>query len=218
MNSEVIVAHNSLPPYVYMNEDMEVQGLWVDYFDRISAKADIKPKYVFLPVGRMYKAEEIFNQPIILMSILRTPESESKFTWLAPTYKFIPRLYALKKNRLGKPNLASMLDYSIGVMRGSSNATIAKKLGFTNLEPSNTWPDVLRKLFDNRIQVVASDRQSLMYYIKNHGYDESEIEPVWEFSELEFQFYFAASKSLAPEVVEQIREATQSVRIPVLPH
>lgn len=161
---ELKVVTEDWPPFILKGQ--EVSGIVTSNIREILAYTDIKYSIDVYPWARSFHLATT-NPNILIYSIYRTKQRESKFHWFCPLYKSTPiHVYKLASNEINIDSLEALKTSVVGIMRGDNSHSYFLQQGFqegVNLDISSNEETNLKKLIKGRIDVVIQSKESLNY-------------------------------------------------------
>lgn len=168
----------------------------------LAQAAGIDPVIVFMPLARALRRLETGGSVLALVS--RTPERESKFTWVAPIYEDGQAFATLRPG----PRIDSLDDAralrSIGVRNESVSDRFLQDHGFGEaIERSPEAAASARKLATGRIDAWFVASSMIRDVWTKAGLDPSKLQIGKPLAPS--HYWLAASKDVAPDIVERMR-------------
>ncbi|WP_419786834.1 substrate-binding periplasmic protein [Pseudodesulfovibrio sp.] len=197
-------------PFTY-REGSRAKGFSVDLLRRIWDELGVPQQPVeVLPWARAFERACICPKTV-LFAVTRTPEREPLFRWAGPIHKVRFELFAKKSSRLYAQNFGSLAGYSIGTVRGDVANTILKQnCPKCFLDAVADMRQNVRKLMQDRLNMVAYEGYSWPGLIRRLGFDPDQFEPVFLIQEA--PIYFAFNIQTDPELVERFQRALDKVK------
>ena len=128
------------------------------------------------------------------------------------TYLFYEILFLCEKR--SKIIISSLEDAKklkkIGTYRDSFNEQYLKNMGFHNLEAVTNNVLNIKKLMSGRIDAIVATNVTIKELLHKAGYSMNDVEKVYTF--LNVGVYYAFSKDVPFEVVEEWRKAFEQLR------
>jgi len=199
-------------PYSYILPDGSVGGTSTDKVRRILDKTGFDYSISLYHWARAYRTA-LSKRNVLIYSIYRTKERESKFQWLCP---FLPTeklfVYALSDRReISISKLADLKPYLIGVAREEYVHQYLSKHGFEegkHLDISSTNSTGLHKLINHRIDFIIGTRESINTRLRTLGYENTKLTAVYEIDTgMVADNCMAFSLATPAAVVEKVRTA-----------
>ncbi len=214
-------------PYVNPTKPSGAEGVAVDLVGAILDSAGISLEPTIQPWPRTYKMA-LHSKNVLVFSMVKIPERDKLFTWIAPLIVSEPSVLVYAKNeRLPKPqNVEDLKKYKICIMPGTPFYLKLQTLGFEPnknlLEFQPMFPDPLSSQ-DNELKLISHDCQfivtgwvELMAHFRRRGVKDPETQ---------FAFYDApdaifgtnmhawlvASKEFDADALHAIKAGYQSV-------
>ncbi|WDE08918.1 transporter substrate-binding domain-containing protein [Thalassomonas viridans] len=202
------VVTESWEPYSYLLPDGSVGGTSTEKVRRILDKAGLEYDISIYHWARAYRTA-LSKKNVLIYSIYRTKERESKFQWLCP---FLPtrqiHAYALAERgdiNIGK--LADLKQYLIGMARDEYVYQYLIEHGFEehkHTDINTTYNTGLHKLVSKRIDLIIGTREAIHIRLKALGYGNTQLTAVYEIdTAVVTGNCMAFSLTTSPEVVEK---------------
>jgi len=161
---ELKVVTEDWPPFILKGQ--KVSGIVTKNIREILAYTDIKYSIDVYPWARSFHLATT-NPDVLIYSIYRTKQRESKFHWFCPIYKSTPiHAYKLASNEINIDSLETLKTSVVGIMRGDNSHNYLLKNGFeegVNIDLSSNEETNLKKLIKGRVDVVIQSKESLNY-------------------------------------------------------
>lgn len=195
-------------PYYWLDENGEPQGVNFDLAKSLIELTQVNATIEHLPWARAI--HQAANEPnVILISALRTSSREPLFQWLGEVHSVRASLIRLAKNKHIKlTSIEQAKQFLVGSVRGYGAANYLLKRGFIendNLALVSSTEQLWTMLFKGRIDLVIANVQTGKYEIQSVGLDASEIEPIYDVDELNFQLEMATGLNTNAQVVETLQ-------------
>jgi len=199
------------PPYSYILPDGNVGGIATDKVRRLLDKSGLEYRINLYPWIRAYKMA-LTQKNVMIYSIYRTRERESKFQWLCPllpTHSMF--FYALSDRKDFDINtLEDLKQYTIGITKEEYGYQYLLEHGFKEKEQLDITPNYdinLRKLLEKRVDFIIESSHTMKLRLQGIGYDFERVTPVFEVDTAAVaDNCMAFSLRTSPELVEQIRK------------
>ncbi len=172
-------------PFSMRGPDGQPEGFAVDLSRELLARARVEAVYEFDSWPRVLQRAR--EQPNILIpAIVRLPERETQFHWVAQISQRRGTLYRLRSRPDVKVNeVADARRYLTGVIKDDVSERELVTLGLLpgeHLDTSGDYTVLLRKFFAGRIQLVAFNNLLMASILEGYGYSPQDLEPVLTFS------------------------------------
>ena len=204
-----------LPPFNF-EKDGSIQGICADVLIQIMEKAG-KPvnrgDMELVPWARGYRT--VSEEPgTMLFSMARTPERESLFRWVGPVAEFHTVLIAPKNKHIVIKSFDDMKKYRIGVIRDGAPEQMLVKGGIDpeKLDKGARADVNIRKLIEDRIDLMAFNLQTGRYMMKEMGINPNDYEAVYELKKVEL--YFAFHKDTDAKLIADLNQALEELKKP----
>ncbi len=185
-------------------------GTFPEIIEELIKRTETDTEIVEVPWRRGYRLAQT-QADTALAPIPRTLERETFFRWLGPISR-IDWIFFKKKGR--DISLKSLDDAkrvpAIGTHAGGGHELFLRSRGFTNLKSANNQMINVRKLMENRVDLIVSTNLEMASLIGRAGYDTEAIRPVFAFKEV--YLYLGFSPLTAPELFKRWQAAFESMR------
>ncbi|WP_319521945.1 transporter substrate-binding domain-containing protein [uncultured Desulfosarcina sp.] len=209
---ELTVLTTTWAPYSY-EENGNITGLATKIVRAVLKKAEISADINHYPWKRaIITAGDEKN--ILIYPLIRTPERETNFVWVAPVFNAEICLFRLKKRKdIVLTSLGDAKKYTIGVLRGAAMHQHLLSRGFEDgkqLVVLGSNRKIAELLFRERIDLAADNPLVLSYETKQLGYPIHESEKVLQL--FEDEAYMAFGKGSSNDYVNRLKEAFEDLR------
>jgi len=195
-------------------ENGVVRGYTTDIARELLERAHIGYSLASYPWARAYQMAQ--RQPdVLIFSIVRTPEREKLFQWIAPVAK--RRAYIYKLATRGDIELRSpddLFKYVTASDRDDASSSQLEALGLKtgkNIELSNQDFTSLQKLLVGRVDLMVGTESFMRELCANHGIAYSRLTRTIMVPG-GADYYIAASLDTAPQTVDLLREEFTKLR------
>lgn len=195
-------------------ENGVVRGYTADIARELLERAHIGYTLTSYPWARAYQMAQ--RQPdVLIFSIVRTPEREKRFQWIAPVAK--RRAYVYKLAKRGDIELRSpddLFKYVTATDRDDASASQLEALGLKagkNIELSNQDYTSLQKLLVGRVDLMVGTESFMRELCADHGVEYGRLERTIVVPG-GADYYIAASLETAPQTVDLLREEFRKLR------
>ena len=158
------------PPFILKGQ--EISGIVTKNIREVLAYTDIEYSIDVYPWARSFHLATT-NPNVLIYSIYRTKQRESKFHWFCPIYKSTPiHAYKLASNKINIDSLEALKTSVVGIMRGDNSHSYFLQKGFqegVNVDLSSNEETNIKKLIKGRVDVVIQSQESLNYRLKSLG-------------------------------------------------
>lgn len=174
----IVFSTESYPPFSYQEPGGSYRGVGIDQVEIIMRDVGTPYTLEIMPWARAIAVAE--TQPMhCVFAAARTPEREPRFKWVVPL--FIDRSILVR--HAGSKVKAATLDeakqYTTGTHRADYTEALLKSLGFPKIDLSADVDTTLRKLLQDRIDMMPMS-EGVYQKLKADG---TPIEKVMLFSE-----------------------------------
>lgn len=182
----LIVLLEELPPYSYIGPEGRPEGYAVELARELLARARVEADYEFSSWPRVnLRARTQAN--VLLPAIVRLPEREAQFHWLAQITQrqaYLCRLRSRPDVQLR--DIEDAKAYLTAVIKDDVAEHELVALGLSiglHLDRSADYAILLRKFFAGRNQLMAVNLALLPLLLRQYGYEPLQVEPLLRFSE-----------------------------------
>jgi len=146
-----------------------------------------------------------------LIPTTRTAQREKLFKWLGPVQR-IKWIFFKKRERI--LHIESLDDArkvrAIGTYGHDAREQYLKEQGFTNLHSTNHQVLNIRKLLDNRIDLLVSTNLGIGDIMELAGHDVKEVEQAYTFKQVDL--YIAFSPHTNPVLLKRWKQAFEDIK------
>jgi len=211
---KISVVTEHVPPMQKLNEDGSLTGVSIDLLEAMLSEANLTPSYRVLPWPRALAHAESHKNTLIL-SMIRNPEREQRFIWLAKLVEFTPNAIALKaRTDISIKNIEELQRYKIGVARADFGESYLKSIGFVegkNLHVTSKYDHVWKMLYTGRVDLGFANNLTNKEGLISAGLSPELIEGKYNFSSISKELYLAANLDTDPQIIQQIQHAFQKI-------
>lgn len=207
-NDDIHVVTEELKPFNYL-ENNQVKGSSTKIVRKVLKEAGLTSSIQVLPWARSYAMAQ-HQENVLIYTINRTPERESKFKWLGMVNAISQNSFMYKLKSNNKVTVNSIEDakkYSVGVSLGSVNHEKLKSEGFEKISAVSQLNQSIKMLLRNRVDLIVGSYPILSEEFKKLGEPISSIE--MQISFRESRPYMAISNNTSDQLVNKIRTAYQ---------
>lgn len=196
------------PPYQYYQNDVAV-GTNIDLIQSVFDRANLAfPDVELYPWARAYKLAKKTPNTFIF-PVVRTPEREDDFVWVAPIFRASNFIYGLKaRDDIHLSTLSDIKHFKLAVVSEGVNHQFLRTQGLEEGSHYITRPDpaALDNLFFNgKLDLLIASTKHFKDLIKHYQLDESLYEVKFSIEELAITYYLAASKESDKQLIESLR-------------
>ncbi|WDD98014.1 substrate-binding periplasmic protein [Thalassomonas actiniarum] len=199
------------PPYSFLLPDGTVGGIATEKVRTVLDKAGLEYRINLYPWVRAYKMA-LTQKNVLIYSIYRSKERESKFQWLCPLLPTHPMyFYALSSRKdIKVKTLEDLKQYTIGITKEEYGYQYLLEHGFKENKQLDITPNYdinLRKLIEKRVDFIVESSHTMQMRLQDIGYNFERVTPVFEMdTDTVADNCMAFSLKTPPEIVEQVRE------------
>ena len=206
------VVTESFPPYSFKNEQGKIDGAVTLVVQALLKKGGLPTDIEIMPWARAYSTA-LVEPNVLIYSIVRIPEREALFYWLAPVTAINIGVYTMPNTKSAELTDLTKLDHmTIGVMRGSSSIEFFKS--FRNIENKNllemaSFNQLYKMLQYRRINFALAPELLIKYLdMKYHTPVDLRPIPIYKLPlQQQSTMYIGLSKKSSPAVVKRFQQA-----------
>ena len=181
------------PPYNFSDAQGQPTGLAVDLLQMIWQHSGMTPQPVrILPWARGYYL--LTQKPnVVLFATARTEARDPLFKWACPIGYAEIVLMGLASHPLKLTRLEDAQQHTIGAVRADVGEQLLLNSGFDEqkIMTANRLPQALRMLTSGRVDLISSNKATLMDLIQAQQLDPAQFEVRWVLSSEQFCFAFS---------------------------
>lgn len=198
------------PPYQFIAENGEVQGLSADKVQAIFNHANIDYTIEFYPWTRAYKLT-LAQPDTFIFSLLKTKLREPLFQWVIPLCTIEFSFYRLKKRTdIKLLSIADAKNYLIASQKEQASAEYLIDQGFEpgkNLTISYNNDNFIQMLVYGRVDLIVLSSPYVESLISQNSPYINEIEAIFPINHLRNNLYLASNLNTSPVIIEKLRTA-----------
>ncbi len=204
-NSIIQVVTEEWKPYSY-EEDGEIRGSSTKVVKEIMDRSGLEYQINVFPWARAYMMA-VRNKNTLIYPIVRTPERDSKFIWVAPVAMTdMSYFYKLSTRKdIVINSLEDAKQYNIGTSRGGFLHQFLAKHNFPTITPTNHIKLSLKQLIGSRVDLVLSESQSIAFDMQEIAQPIDQIEKA--FLVQSHHAYLAFGNNASNEIVQKVKDA-----------
>lgn len=215
--SDVVIVTEDYPPYNFINEKGELDGIGYSHVKMGLDKLGLDTEIQVLPWARAY--EMVQNQDnVLIFSMTMSDARKDMFKWISAVAQQDVYLYALK-DRAGELKINSLEDakkYVISAMNDDYTHLSLLEAGFEDGVNISSTPDmgmaatqILRGQTD--LFITGSGLDDIEELVSGSEYSAKDLEVIYTVDEMKSYMYLAASMETSDEIVEKFREAIPGI-------
>ncbi|TFF73145.1 hypothetical protein DRM94_15870 [Aeromonas taiwanensis] len=198
-------------PYNFTGEDGAPSGLAVELLHQVWQRTGTPPQPVsVLPWARGYYL--LTQKPnVVLFSTARTEARDPLFKWACPIGYAEIVLMGLANRPLTLTRMEDAQQHTIAAVRADVGEQLLLNNGFDEqkIMTANRLPQALKMLTSGRVELIASNKSTLMDLIKAQQLDPARFEVRWVLSSE--QFCFAFSHAVDDALVKEFQHGLTQV-------
>jgi len=210
---ELAFVCDDFPPFAY-SENGHVTGFSVEILRTILKELHVQDTIKIHPWARAYQTV-LSNKNSAIFTMARNEEREHQFKWVGPIAPRNINLYKLKRRTDIKiRNFQDARNYTVGTIIGYAAEKELLNKGFEpgkNLESVSTNVQNIRKIYADRIDLIASFDYLIAYTVKGTKYALGDFEKVLVLSD-KYDFYYAFNKKTDDAVVSSFQSALDRMK------
>lgn len=206
---ELKILTEEFPPLNF-SQDGKLTGSSAEVVREILRRHGRKEHIQVLPWARAYRRLEM-EPNVMLFSTVRTEQRKPLFRWVGPLNEFRMGFYARKGSRIRIESIEDAKKVgAIATYKDDFREQMLKKMGFSNLDSSNSPASGLRKLIAGRVDLWFFGNISAPRIAAENGIDINAIEEI--FPVKRNLTYLAFSKETPGDVVQQWQETLDEMK------
>ena len=211
--SEVVLASDNIPPYVYLDANQEITGTLVTTLSKIFIQADVSHKFKYMPWNRSM-SETLNKRNVLMYPLARTAEREHKFKWVLPLLTMNYRLYGIK-GRFDPDNVdVTGGDYTFVCQETTILCDILSSFGIPDTSiikrSSIEIKQYANMLLRGRIDFMVISEEGRDVYTELMEIEPSEMIPLTHYNYPVIE-YLAGNKNVDTELIKKLRQAFESI-------
>ncbi len=205
-----------MPPFNY-TENGIITGFSTEIVRAALTEAGIEADFKSYPWKRAYKMA-LSNPNTLIYSIGRNPEREDKFKWVGIIAPVNIYFYTLKsRDDITVESLQDAKKYTIGTVSDDYTTQFLTSQGFKNLDMTNSYSLNIRKLFNDRIDLILVDELTIASLIREEAesgkpFTVSQLEKAFFVEDLSTGMYMAYSLATSDDIVRKSKEALEKIK------
>ncbi len=208
--SDIRVISSVFPPYSY-EEDGEVKGAAVVTVRKLLSKLGISPKIEIYPWARAFHIAKKTPNTMIF-SVARNAEREPLFKWIGKIVDFDVHVFRKSdRHDISISNLDDLGNFMFAGLLKDVKTAYLKSKG-VDLFEVRLEELAVKMLYQGRVDLMASDRQSMQYRAKKLGYRKDDFVSVIRLADLSKPLYLVINNSTDDHIVETVRRAFEGIR------
>lgn len=211
--AKLTVVREEFAPLNY-TKNGHLNGYAVEVVQELLARAQLDYNIASYPWSRAY--EMATRQPdVLIFSIVRSPEREHEFTWIAPLVRRRAYLYKLAARRdITLHDIREVASYRVAINRGDYAQAQLQTLGQTapqQIDLSNMNRSNLKKLLAGRVDFIVGTEYSVPALCGAAGVPLATLERTLPLPGSS-TYFLAASLATPPETVQRLRGAYEQLQ------
>ncbi|MGY3895259.1 substrate-binding periplasmic protein [Aeromonas enterica] len=198
-------------PYNFTDETGAPTGLAVELLHQVWQKTNTPAQAItIMPWARGYYL--LTQKPnVVLFSTARTESRDPLFKWACPIGYAEIVLMGLAKNPLTLGKLEDAQQYNIGAVRADVGEQLLLNSGFDEqkIMTANRLPQALKMLTSGRVDLISTNKTTLMDLIATQQLDPAQFKVAWMLSSE--QFCFAFSHPVSDELIKEFQNGLTQV-------
>lgn len=162
-----VVMDNNYPPYAFLNEQDEMQGVLVDQWKLWEKRTGTKVEIIGLPwdeaLGGMKNGE--FD---VIDTIFYTDERAKIFDFTKPYANIYINIF-FPSNISGIANIESLKGFRVAVKTGDANADYLAKYGVTDLIYYDNYEEIIKAVADKKETIFVIDQPPALYFLYKYN-------------------------------------------------
>lgn len=209
---DIQVVTELLPPYQITDAEGKPTGYAVDFVEKLLEEANVDASIEIYPWSRTYKIASK-QKNVIIFSLARTHERESKFNWIGEIYKERYTFLKLKGNNSVKvKSLDEAKKYSVTVAEDSVGDHMLTKMGFSQLDKTSGFDQCIKMVVNKRTDLILASTYALRHSLTPSELTSDKLEIVYQFTSNSSGLYVAMSQGSDPNLVSQFKTAFEKLK------
>jgi polar amino acid transport system substrate-binding protein len=201
-------------PYQYLDRSSgQAAGFAVEVVQLVLNEVGSKAPIKLQPWPRIEHYVLVQPNNLIFLAY-RNQETERDYRWVGALVPFKIYVYRLKSRQdVQASSIRELSKYRIGVAAQGGRFRYLSKQGLTaNLVIANHNESNIRKFFHGRFDLLPEDPTMLLYSTQRFGLDFSQVERLFELTELAGEGYLAFTLGTEDAQVSQFARALEKVK------
>ena len=162
-----VVMDNNYPPYVFTDDQGQVQGILVDQWNLWEERTGVKVDLIALPWGEALERMKAGEFDVI-DTIFYTQERAEVFDFTAP-YAQIDVPIFFQNNVTGIADAGDLKGFRVAVKAGDANADYLVKQGITDLAYYNSYEEIVQAAARKEQAIFVIDQPPALYFLYKYG-------------------------------------------------
>lgn len=194
------------------SKNNQVSGVATDLVRAVLDKVDTDYTIDIYPWPRAY-AMALTKPNVLIYSMTRTPQRESKFRWVGEIIPINYSLFRLKsKPQISPQTIEQAKQYSIGVINNGAVHKYFQRQRFLHIHPVSNITSHVKKFASGRVDLIALNTTRLPHLCKSNIIDCHLIEPVITLPKISTGLYLAFSHNSDDKLVKQAQLAYTALK------
>ncbi len=167
MASIRVAMDNNYPPYAFVGNDGNMQGVLVDQWKLWEESTGVKVEIIGLPwdqaLARMREGE--FD---VIDTIFFTDERAKFFDFTGPYAEIDVRIF-FPNNLFGLANAGNLKGFRVAVKAGDANAEYLLKQGVTDLAYYNSYEEIIQAVSRKDEAIFVIDEPPAIYFLQKYN-------------------------------------------------
>ena len=207
-NTKIRVVSEMMPPYQFYDGE-RVVGTNVELLNGVFSKANIPfPDVELYPWTRAYNLA-LKHENTFIFPIVRTPEREHLFEWVAPMATATYSLFGLKlRDDILLENVNDVATLRIAVTKDDITHKYFKKLGFEEGEHfliTSDWLLIEKLFFNQKLDLIVSTSAHFELQSNRNNVNVNDYEEKFQLNDLQLRYYLATNRQSNSDIVERLR-------------
>lgn len=210
-----LVVTEDVPPLQIYKKGTLTGGISAELVSAIFKQAKLSADMEVYPWPRAYNMA-LTQKDTFIFSIIKSPERQDKFLWIANLYTLNANITKLKSStdiKIDAPE--DINNYKLGVSRGDYGEGYLKSLGLkegVNLDLTLKHGNLWRLLYSKRVDAIFTNQVTAKSEIEKAGLDPSKASIAYKIKGLDSDIYLAANKLTDPKVIKQLQLAFKEIK------
>lgn len=158
-----VVSDDSYPPYIFRDENKQLQGILVDYWALWEKKTGVK---VLLDAMDWVDAKRMMaeGKADVIDTIFKTDE-RMKIYDFSTAYAELEVPVFFHKNISGITSITSLKGFLVAVKEGDACIDVLKKAGIETIKEYSSYEKIVKDATEKKIHVFCADKPPALYYL-----------------------------------------------------
>jgi diguanylate cyclase (GGDEF)-like protein/PAS domain S-box-containing protein len=166
LSSINVVIDNNYPPFTFLDEHGNLQGILIDRWKLWEKKTGIKVNITGMDWALAIKNMEA-GQYDVIDTMFQTKSREAIYDFSEP-YESINVPIYFSKNISGITNISSLKGFSVAVKANDAAIDFLKNNGITNLVEFSSYEDIIKAAANKQVVIFVMDQPPADYFLEKY--------------------------------------------------